>query len=447
MVPVPSAADAVRVTVAAGSRRADLILAAGVPVIELLPELDDLLCPSPARAEGSVRRLTRLDGTPLSAQLGLVGQGVGDGDVLALVEHPEVQETPRFDDPAQAMAHVVVHELQGWPALAWRRTATAAAAAFMALVAVALWCARGSPAATEAAAATGVALLVGAHLLARPGGTTGVVAVLLASCLGALAGADLASSLPHVELGGPVVGGGAGLAAGALAAAAVTRLGRSWLLVPAMVGVLAVACGLIVGRGGVGAPMLATVLVAMAALADGLTDRVALALSRAAGGCQARASPPSDLDLDIDEVTARAMAAHRLQLALTVTIGVVVTATAPLADERGPAGAACALLSCVLLAAHTRHRWSATVVGAGLAGAVSGLVATGAAAVWLDPTWRPEVVVSGAVSALLLLRMADRAAPVTPRLERWVDLMESSAHVALVPALVIALGVLDAVTT
>lgn len=73
-----------RVTVAAGQRRADLVLPGGVPVAELIPELARGLF---GQGPGSAT-LTPPAGPPLVPEAGLRAQGVTDGMLLWLTADP-----------------------------------------------------------------------------------------------------------------------------------------------------------------------------------------------------------------------------------------------------------------------------------------------------------------------------------------------------------------------
>ena len=91
MAPPPSTSEAragasglVRVTVASGTRRVDLVLPGAVPVAELVPELArsvGLL--DPATVYGGYRLITA-EGRELATDAGLVIQGVEDGGLLTV---------------------------------------------------------------------------------------------------------------------------------------------------------------------------------------------------------------------------------------------------------------------------------------------------------------------------------------------------------------------------
>jgi hypothetical protein len=81
----------------------------------------------------------------------------------------------------------------------------------------------------------------------------------------------------------------------------------------------------------------------------------------------------------------------------------------------------------------------------GLVSGVLGLLVTGAALLWLHPSWRPTtaVVLAAAGAAVLALTML----PSTPsvRRGRLGDVVESAALIVLLPLLVVATGVFSAV--
>lgn len=87
-----------RVTVVAGRRRLDLLLPAGVPVVEVVAELGRAggLPPEPCWA------LARVAGGPLDPEQGLAEQGVADGALLTLLPRPLPDADVRYDDPVEA---------------------------------------------------------------------------------------------------------------------------------------------------------------------------------------------------------------------------------------------------------------------------------------------------------------------------------------------------------
>ena len=98
-----------RVTVVAGSRRVDLAVPGVLPVAELIPELATAL--DLPTCDGL--RLAPLGRAPLRDDRGLVPQGVPEAAVLVLASG-ELPPPVCHDDPAEALAAVVVRELPAW---------------------------------------------------------------------------------------------------------------------------------------------------------------------------------------------------------------------------------------------------------------------------------------------------------------------------------------------
>ncbi|HJQ06163.1 MAG TPA: EsaB/YukD family protein, partial [Nocardioides sp.] len=121
-------AAAVRVSVAADSRRVDVALPAAVPVAELLPELAAVLGVSGAATIATVT------GRRLALEQGLAAQDVVDGAILVLatgrLPPPRVH-----DDVAEAMAEAVEEYVAPWPDDARRPAALVAGALLLATAA------------------------------------------------------------------------------------------------------------------------------------------------------------------------------------------------------------------------------------------------------------------------------------------------------------------------
>ena len=107
-----SASGLVRVTVASGTRRVDLVLPAAVPVAELVPELArsvGLL--DPGTVYGGYRLVTR-EGRELAGDAGLAIQGIEDGGLITVTAGVD-DEPPRvYDDVVEAMTDVVERDLE-----------------------------------------------------------------------------------------------------------------------------------------------------------------------------------------------------------------------------------------------------------------------------------------------------------------------------------------------
>ncbi|GAB3854804.1 hypothetical protein GCM10028801_09530 [Nocardioides maradonensis] len=116
---------AVRVSVAAGTRRVDVALPAAVPVAELVPELAAVLGMTGAATIATVT------GRRLATDQSLAVQDVVDGSVLVLTTGR--LPPPRIhDDPAEAMAEAVEEYVAPWPSGARRPAALVASALLLA---------------------------------------------------------------------------------------------------------------------------------------------------------------------------------------------------------------------------------------------------------------------------------------------------------------------------
>ena len=162
-----AASGLVRVTVASGARRVDLVLPGAVPVAELVPELARSVGLLDAATVYGGYRLVLPDGRRLALDSGLISQGVEDGGVLTLsagVDEP----TPRvYDDVVEAMTDVVERELRPWRPEQGRLTALVASALFLLLGAVALLVQHEARLAGVAAGVVAAMLIGGAIVLSR----------------------------------------------------------------------------------------------------------------------------------------------------------------------------------------------------------------------------------------------------------------------------------------
>ena len=106
-----TASSLLRVTVASGSRRVDLVLPGSVPLAELVPELArsvGLLDPSTVYAG---YRVVTADGRELVEDGGLIIQGIEDGGLLTVSARVD-DDSPRvYDDVVEAMTDVVERDL------------------------------------------------------------------------------------------------------------------------------------------------------------------------------------------------------------------------------------------------------------------------------------------------------------------------------------------------
>jgi type VII secretion integral membrane protein EccD len=249
------ASGLVRVTVASGSRRVDLVLPGAVPVAELVPELARSVGILDASTVYGGYRLIAQDGRQLAGDAGLTIQGVEDGGLLTVTAGID-EEAPRvYDDIVEAMADVVEHELTPWEPAAGRRTALGAAALLLSLGAFALLLQGESLLGGLAAAVLAGLLVVGGIVLARSqqepeaGVAVSLIAVLYAAVAGLLLAPGELSGwswpLAAAFFGLPLAcAGGAMLLTGVVAVVGL-RDGRALVIPGVVVGAVLAACGLL----------------------------------------------------------------------------------------------------------------------------------------------------------------------------------------------------------
>src|SRR6476660_3706200 len=98
-----STSGLVRVTVASGTRRVDLVLPGSVPVAELVPELARSVGLLDAATVYGGYHLLTAEGRELAADAGLVIQGVEDGGLLTVAAGIDDEPLRVYDDVVEAM--------------------------------------------------------------------------------------------------------------------------------------------------------------------------------------------------------------------------------------------------------------------------------------------------------------------------------------------------------
>ena len=444
----------VRVTVASGTRRVDLVLPGLVPVAELVPEVARSVGVLDASTVYAGYHLLAPGGRILAPDTGLTLQGVEDGTLVTMVAAVDEPVHPVYDDVVEAMVDTVERDLtsdQARAAVATRRTFHGATALLLVLGAAALVSSGPSPGSALVAGGMAAVLLVGGILLARRcADLEGMV--LLTWLAGGYATAAGSLGVPGLAgtadpFGWPLVAGG--LAASAVALFAALGLGEDSVVVlpVGLVAVVLAAVGLLVRATGVGPAVVATVVLVLVVLAGSLLPRLAL------GVTSTQAPPPhlllaadaGDAAVDAEQVLADARRAHEILRALAATVGVLLVLGAPLAVSLGPAGLALVVMACGVVMLRTRQYALASEVWVGLVSGLAGLLSAAVALVLLHPDWRPvAAVVLAAVGAVLTLATV-QSDGTSVRRSRWGDAAEAGALLALLPLLVVAIGLVDAV--
>ncbi|WP_395695754.1 type VII secretion integral membrane protein EccD [Nocardioides sp.] len=437
----------VRVTVASGTRRVDLVLPGAVAVAELLPELArsvGLL--DPATVYGGYR-VVAADGRLLATDAGLVSQGVEDGGLLTVAAGADERPPRVYDDVVEAMTDVVERDLTPWEPAAGRRTALWAAGLLLVLGAVALLLQRGALLAGVAAAVVAVALVAAAVVLSRAQDETdaAVVVAWTAALYAGAAGLLLVPDGPF--LAAPVAAAGAGAAAAGLACLVGIGEGRALVIPPVVVGAVFLATGLVLQAATFDPAVVLTIALVLVVLGGSVLPWLALGTTSTSvdqlySTADITAEPRP---VDAARVAADARLAHDILVAVSATVGLLLVLVAPLAVSLGLAGTLLAVTCCAVVVLRTRQYRTRSEVLVGLVSGVLGLASTGAATLWLHPDWRPAVAVVLAATGAVVLAVTMVPGSPSVRRGRLGDVAESVALLALLPLLVLAVGVFAAI--
>ena len=447
MSQAPVVSGLVRVTVASGSRRVDLVLPGAVPVAELVPELArsvGLLDPS--TVYGGYRLVTA-DGRELATDAGLVSQGVEDGGLITVAAGVD-DEAPRvYDDVVEAMTDIVEHDLRPWSPAAGRRTALWAAGLFMSLGAVALLIQRGSLLAGVAAVVGSAALVTGAIVLSRAQREpeAAVAVAWMGALYAAVAGLMLVTDEPF--FGPPVAAaGGAALAAGLICLVGLGQ-GRTLVLPTVVAGAVFLLTGLLMQAADFDPAVVLTVALVLVVILGSVFPWLALGATSTSvdqlynvADITAEPRPVDPTRVGVD-----ARIAHEILVAVSATVGLLLVLIAPLAVSLGLSGALVAVLCCAVVMLRTRQYRTGPEVLVGLVSGIVGLLSAAVAALWVHPDWRPTIAVVLAASGALLLAVTLLPATPSVRRGRLGDVAESVALLALIPVTVVAVGVFSAI--
>ena len=439
----------VKVTVASGSRRVDLVLPGSVPVAELVPEL--------ARSVGLLDgmtvyggyRLVAQDGRELAGDSGLTVQGIEDGGLLTVTAGVDEEQPRVYDDVVEAMTDIVERDLKPWEPAAGRRTALWAAGLLLGLGALALLI-QGTTVASVAAALVAAGLLVGAIVLSRAQAEpeAAVAVAWMASGYGAIAGLMLAPDSADAFFTGLTVAcGGAGALVVGLGALVGLGAGRSLMIPPVVVGAIFGAAGLVKHLADFDSRVVMTTTLVLIVMAGSIFPWLALG---ATGTRVDQLFTVQDItadpdDIDAAEVGSDARIAHEILVAVSATVGLLVVLIAPLAVALGLAGTGLAIVCCVVVMLRTRQYRTGSEVLTGLVSGILGLASVAVTVLLTRPEWRPGAAVVLAVTGAVLLMATLLPSTPSVRRGRLGDIAETVSLLALLPLLVLATGVFSAV--
>ena len=447
----------IRVTVASGSRRVDLVLPGAIPVAELVPELARSVGLLDASTVYGGYRLVTQDGRILANDASLTIQGIEDGGLLTVTAGVD-DEAPRvYDDVVEAMADVVERELQPWEPANGRRTALGAGGILLGLGALALLLQGESLLGGLAAAVIATLLVVGGVVLARAQDEpeAGVAVSLIAALYAAVAGLLLApGALPDWSwpladdfFRMPLACAGAGVLIVGLVAVVGLQDGRALVIPAIVVGAVLMVAGLLLQAVTVEPGVLFTVLMTLVVLAGSIFPWLALGVTgtRAEQIYSLHDITADPAEIDPAEVGRDARVGHEILLAVSATVGTLLVLFAPLAVDRGVFGTILAAVCCLAVMFRTRQYRTGSEVLAGLLSGLLGLVSVALSMLLIHDGWRAgaAIALAGVGAVLLLLTLAPTSPSV--RRGRMGDVVESLTLLSLLPLMVLAAGFVSAV--
>jgi type VII secretion integral membrane protein EccD len=441
-----SASSLVRVTVASGSRRVDLVLPGAVPVAELVPEL--------ARSVGLLDgatvyggyHLVTPEGRRLASDAGLMIQGIEDGGLVTVTAGVDDPVPRVYDDVVEAMTDVVERDLKPWQPASGRRTALAAAALLLALGAVALLI-QDSRLSAVAATLVAACLVTGAIVLSRAQREpeAAVAVAWMGAGYAAVAGLLLAPEGDLFAL--PVVYAGAGVVIAGLVCLVGLGEGRTLLIPPVVVGAVFLVSGLLLRVVTFGYAEVLTTTLVLVVVVGSVFPWMALG---ATGTRVDQLFNDADITADPDEidaiqVAADARTAHEILVAISATVGLLLVLIGPIAVTLGLAGTILAVMCCLVVMLRTRQYRTGAEVLVGLVSGVLGLAAVAVAVLWLYPDWRPTAAVVLATTGAVLLALTLLPSAPSIRRGRLGDVAEAMALLSLFPLVVLATGIFESI--
>ena len=437
------AASLVRVSVSSGTRRADLGVPGGIPVVELVPELARELGVLDAGSASHGFRLVAGGGTVVDPDRSLAAQGIVDGAVLSL-ETVDVTTDKVYDDVVEAVADAVETQFAPWTARHSAGTAIGAATVFLICAAYALFTARGSGLLVTAVAGAISVLLVGtaAVLESRTRSTGALALACTALVYAAVAGFAAQPSAPLWGEG--LLYAGAAVAVVGVLAAAVVGRHRLVLAAGAVVGAAMVVVGAASGIGGLSMTTVCAVVFVAAVVLGNVLPWVGISSSRlTAHAPRTEAEIGADApEVDRGQVRAQVSRGHDVMVAVALASGGVALLTTPQLVAAGLAGTLLAVAGHVATLLRTRHSRTLTSVLLAMTTGILGLALAAVAAAQLHPSWRPALAVVLGAGAALVVALA----VLTPRtrvgLGRVADALDGVVLVALLPLAAATIGVL-----
>ena len=447
----------IRLTIASGTRRVDLVLPGSIPVAELVPELARSVGLLDASTVYGGYRLVTQDGRSLANDAGLTMQGIEDGGLLTVTAGVDDRAPRVYDDVVEAMADVVENELRPWEPAAGRRTALGAGSMMLGLGALALLLTGESLLGGVAAAVIAVLLVVGGVVLARAQDEpeAAVAVSLLAAVYAAVAGLLLAPgdlpawSWPLDErfFDAPLLGAGLGVLGVGVIAVIGLQEGRVLVIPAVVVGAVLVASAVLIRVASLEPSVVLTVLMTLVVLAGSIFPWLALGVTgtRVEQLYSLHDITADPEEIDPDEVGRDARVGHEILLAVSATVGTLLVLFAPFAVGRGVYGTILAGVCCLAVMFRTRQYRTGAEVLAGLTSGILGLVSVAVAMLLIHDSWRSgaAIALAGVGAGLLGLTLVPASPSV--RRGRLGDVVETFTLLSLLPLMVLGAGFVAAV--
>lgn len=444
----PSISGLVRVTVASGTRRVDLVLPGAVPVAELVPELARSVGLLDAVTVYGGYQLVTSEGRRLANDSGLTLQGVDDGSVITVTAGASVSAAPVYDDIVEAMTDVVEHDLLPWAPASGRRTALVAASLLMALGAAALLLQHNQQLAGAAAAVVAAGLSAAAVVLSRVQGEPEVAVSVAWTGVGYAVVSGLLLAPADDRFGLQLACAGAGAAIVGVLCLTGLGVGRTLVVPAVVVGAIGGVAGLVVHDTDAELAVLLSVVVTFVVLVGSVFPWLALGATSTAVD---QLYGPADITADPDpvdplRVAADARVAHEILVAISATVGILIVLVAPFAVSLGLSGTLLATVCSLVVMFRTRQYRTGSEVLVGLVSGIVGLAAIAVSLLVEWPQWRPTAAIVLAAAGAVLLAVTLLASGPSLRRGRFGDILETVALLSLLPLLVVASGLLASVT-
>lgn len=438
-----AAASLVRVSVSSGTRRADLGVPGGIPVVEIVPELARELGVLDADSATKGFRLVSGSGSVLDPDRSFAAQGVTDGAVLSLDEvDPGADRV--YDDVVEAVADVVETQFPPWTAQHSANTAVSTAVVLFLCAAYALFTTRSEgPLVVAVSAAVALVLVGTAAVLHTRGQPVGALAMGgTALVFAAVAGSAVRPSVPLWGEGLMYVGAAVALV-GLLGAAVVGRH-RLVLAAGSVVGAVMVALGALAGPLGVSMTTACTGVFVAATIVGSLLPWLGISSSRLTTRApRTDAEISADVpDVDRSEVRAQVARGHDVMVAVSLATGLSALAVTPQLVASGLSGALLVVAGYAATLLRTRHTRTRTTVLLAMTTGIVGLAIAAIAAAQWHPGWRPTLAVVLGLGAALVVGLAVVAPRTRVGLGRVADTSEGIVLVALLPLAAATVGVL-----